>query len=700
MGAKVSLALRDERQIAENAIGEIFKYYHIKPENVPDEVKDPDERLEYMLRPHGIMRREVMLTDNWYEDACGAMLGIRKEDNSPVAFIPAGVRGYVYQDPRTRHRIRVTRDNAHEFENEALVFYKPLPLKKIGLRELLTFMLENLSGHDVSMVIIAAAVVTLLGMLVPWLNKLLFSDVAESGSVSVLLGTALFMGCAGIAAQIFTAVENILVGRINEKLSVSVESAAMMRLLSLPADFFKDYSAGELSTRMDYLNLLCEMLVSSVLSTTLTSVFSLVYITQISRYAPGLTVPAVLVILVITLITVLSALVQMKITKERLEFASKENGLSFELISGIQKIRLSGAEKRAFAKWGNLYAKEASLLYDPPLFVKIDTVLVTAASLFGMAILQFLAVKSGISQADYYAFNTAYGLTSGAFIGLAGVTLQIAQIKPVMEMIKPILEAEPELSEDNQVVTGISGGVELSNVSFRYSEDMPLVLDDLSLKIRSGQYVAIVGKTGCGKSTLMRILLGFEKPQRGAVYYDGRDMKTMDLKSLRRKIGAVTQNGKLFQGSIYENISVSAPGLTMDEAWEAAELAGMVEDIENMPMGMFTVVSEGGGGISGGQKQRLMIARAIAPKPRILMFDEATSALDNLTQKKVSESLNSLKCTRIVIAHRLSTIKDCDRIIVLDKGHIIEEGTYDELIDRKGFFAELVKRQMVEETKD
>jgi len=246
------------------------------------------------------------------------------------------------------------------------------------------------------------------------------------------------------------------------------------------------------------------------------------------------------------------------------------------------------------------------------------------------------------------------------------------------------------------VVTRLSGAIELNNVTFRYTEDMPYVLDDLSLKIKPGQYVAIVGRTGCGKSTLMRLLLGFETPQKGAVYYDGRDLKRMDLKSLRRRIGAVMQNGRLFTGDIFSNITISAPWLTLDDAWEAAELAGMADDIRAMPMGMNTLISEGQGGISGGQKQRLLIARAIAPKPEILMFDEATSALDNITQKQVSDALDNMKCTRLVIAHRLSTIRHCDRIIVLDKGKIVEDGTYDELLAQKGFFAELVSRQLLD----
>ena len=274
--------------------------------------------------------------------------------------------------------------------------------------------------------------------------------------------------------------------------------------------------------------------------------------------------------------------------------------------------------------------------------------------------------------------------------------MSVAQIKPILEMAEPILKTEPESTENRKMVTKLNGSIELSNVFFRYNETMPYVVNGMNLKIKAGEYIAIVGTTGCGKSTLMRLMLGFETPERGAIYYDGVDMSKLDLRSLRRRIGAVTQNGSLFQGDIYSNIVISAPQLTLDEAWEAAELAGIADDIRAMPMGMQTVISEGQGGISGGQKQRLMIARAVAPKPRILMFDEATSALDNKTQRQVSEALDRLKCTRIVIAHRLSTIKNCDRILVLDKGQILEDGTYDELIEKNGFFAELVARQRLD----
>jgi ABC-type bacteriocin/lantibiotic exporter with double-glycine peptidase domain len=445
-----------------------------------------------------------------------------------------------------------------------------------------------------------------------------------------------------------------------------------------------------------FINLLVGQLLEVFLTTGLASLFSLAYITQIFSYAPALVAPALFVVSGTLLLSVLTAFLQIRVSSEQMELSTKESGMSYALISGIQKIKLSGAEKRAFSRWGKLYSKSAELLYDPPVLLKVNPALTIAITLIGTIAIYFSAVKSGVSVADYYAFNVAYGMVSGAFAALAGITLTVSQIGPILSMVKPILEEVPEVAEEKQVVERLMGSIELNNVTFSYNENMPNVLENLSLKISPGQYVAIVGKTGCGKSTLMRILLGFEKPKRGGVFYDGKDLERMDLKSLRQKIGTVMQNGKLFSGDIYSNIVINNPRLTLDQAWEAAEMAGFADDIRNMPMGMFTILSEGQGGISGGQKQRLLIARAIAPKPRILMFDEATSALDNITQRIVSESLEKLKCTRIVIAHRLSTIRQCDRVIVLDKGHIIEDGSYDELIAKNGFFAELVERQRVD----
>lgn len=696
MGKKLSAAMNDQRQAATDAIGEILKCFHVKPREVPDSMTDMNDTLEYLLRPHGIMRRNITLEKGWYKDASGPMIGTRTDDGSVVALIPTGMTKYSFFDTKSGKRVFLNKKTEKLIDKEAIAFYKPFPSTKIGIPGLLRYIVENLRPADIALVVIGTIAVTLIGLLTPKLNEMLFSDVIASGSIKALVAIAVFIVCVSLSSLMLGTVKDLLMTRLTTRLSLSVEAATMMRILSLPANFFKDYSSGELANRSQYINELVKQLLNMILTTGLTSVFSLVYITQIFAYAPSLVAPALIVIIGTVVIAAVSAVLQIRVSMKQMELASKESGMSYALISGIQKIKLSGAEKRSFARWGDMYSKGAKLLYDPPMLLKVNTVLTTAISLIGTIVIYFAAVNNGVSVAEYYAFNTAYGMVSGAFISLAGIALSAAQIKPILEMAKPILEAQPEVAEEKQVVERLMGGIELNNITFSYNENMPNVLDGVSLKISPGQYVAIVGKTGCGKSTLMRIMLGFEKPQRGAVYYDGKDLERIDLKSLRRNIGTVMQAGKLFTGDIYSNIVITNPRLTLDDAWEAAEMAGFADDIRSMPMGMFTLISEGQGGISGGQRQRLLIARAIAPKPRILMFDEATSALDNITQKTVSDSLEKLKCTRIVIAHRLSTIKQCDRIIVLDKGHIVEDGTYDELIENNGFFAELVERQRVE----
>ena len=700
MGRRMSEALNDDRQVTADAIGEILKFYHVKAQEIPESIRDMNEVLEFLLRPYGVMRRNVNLDPGWYHDAVGAMLGTRTDDGSVVALIPSGLNGYKFFDRKTGKTVRLNRKTQSLIEKEAIAFYKPFPLTKMSMGSLMKYIIQQIAPVDVVLLAVSMLAVTGAGMLLPWLNKLLFADVLASGSSQALMGTAIFLVCSTISLLLFKSIQSLLTVRIGIKLNLSVEAATMMRILGLPADFFKKYSAGELSNRAQYINGLCNQIVSMALSTGLTSLFSLIYIVQIFIYAPALVAPALIVTLLTLVVTCVQMLVQMKVSRRQMLIASKESGMSYQLISGIQKIRLSGAEKRAFARWGRLYAKEAELQYDPPVFLKMAPILTMAISLIGTLVMFAAAVKSGVSVAEYYAFNSAYGMVNSAFMALAGIAAGMAQIRPILEMAKPILEAEPEVAEDKQVISRLSGSIELNNVTFRYTDDMPPVLDDLSLKIRPGQYVAIVGKTGCGKSTLMRLMLGFETPQKGAVYYDGRDLKRIDLKSLRRKIGAVMQNGKMFTGDVFSNITISAPWLTLDDAWEAAEVAGLADDIRAMPMGMHTLISEGQGGISGGQRQRLLIARAVAPKPRILMFDEATSALDNLTQRQVSEALDKMKCTRIVIAHRLSTIMHCDRIIVLDHGKIVEDGNYDELIAKDGFFAELVARQRLDVEKN
>ncbi len=680
------------------AVEKILRYFKISytHKEIPEKVKTLDEQLDFLVRPLGIMRRTVKLDDNWYKTSAGPLMGIRKDSGEVVALIPHGLSGYVFYDSIQGKDIRLNSQTSQLLEKEAILFYKPLPLKALKIRDLLKYIIQQLSVSDIVFYLLILLISTLLGMLSPVFTKWLFGEVLDSGSIPVLLSLAVFMVSYSISGALLNIYQNLINAKISTKVNLAVESAVMHRILSLPPSFFKQYSSGELSERQFYVSMLCNSLINSIGATGVSAVFSLIYIGQIFAYAPSLVLPSICITVTTILLSLITTFKQMKISKEIMETSAKTSGISYSTITGIQKIKLAGAEERMFARWAKSFAKEIKLQYNPPILIKLSGTINLAINLLGTIVIYLLAMKSGVTVSDYYAFNASYGMVAGAFAAFASIATIIADIKPTMEMAKPILETSPEISEGKDILTEMKGTIELNNVCFRYNESMPNVIDGLSLKIEKGEYVAIVGTTGCGKSTLLRLMLGFETPQMGSIFYDGKDIKSIDLESLRRKIGTVMQDGKLFLSDIYSNIVITAPELDMKAAWEAAEIASVAEDIRNMPMGMHTLISEGQGGISGGQKQRLMIARAVASKPKILMFDEATSALDNITQKKVSEAIDKLDCTRIVIAHRLSTIRHCDRIIVLDKGNIAESGTYEELIAQNGVFSELVKRQRVD----
>ena len=695
LGEQDASALKDRRTVSKNAVDQILKYYRFQPVDIPDGLETAQAQLEYALKQHGMSLRSVTLSGAWYRCSFGAMLAFRKADGFPVALTPKRLRGYEWTNAAGR-RVSAGRRTAEQLEPEAICVYPALPLKQLAVSDLLGFMKNCLCAGDHAALLLLTLLVTGAGLLLPRITKILSGFVLESGNPAILWSTAAFLLCVLVASQLFSASRALAMRRIQTKVTLPMEAAIMMRLMSLPAPFFRRFSSGDLARRITQVSDLCTIVYSGVFSLGTTAVASLLYLFQIYRYTPALLGPVLAVVLLTAAVMTLTGHLRQKQMREYMRERAGEAGVSFALISGIRKIRLAGAEKRAFARWARRYARGAQLEFQPPLVLKIEPAITLAVPLLGAAAIYYLAVRSGVAPSAYLAFSAAYGAITGAFGALAGSVASAAQIKPILEMAEPILKTEPETAEKKEIVTNLTGGIELSGVSFRYDENRPYVIWDLDLKVRAGEYLAIVGKTGCGKSTLLRLLLGFETPETGAIYYDKKDIRTLDLGSLRQNMGVVTQDGSLFLGDIYSNITVSAPQLTLDDAWAAAELAGIAEDIRAMPMGMHTIIGEGQGGVSGGQRQRLLIARAIAPKPKILLFDEATSALDNKTQKQVSEALDALHCTRIVIAHRLSTVKHCDRILVLDGGKIIEDGTYDELMAQGGFFAGLVERQRLD----
>ncbi len=690
-----SASVIDDVEQVDGAVKACLAHIGVDPGKVPEGVADVDERIDWLCRPTGTMRRNVHLAKGWHTRAFGSMLGYL-DTGEAVALLPRGSIGYNCLEPGTGKKVKVTQEVAERIAPEAVLFYHPLPAKSLKVRDLLAFIFHVFDRGDYLLVALAALAVTLVGLAPAWANELAFGVVAPSGQVQLILPIAALLLGVAVSTALISACRNLIMQRVSMKLDVVTEAATFARVLALPSSFFKEYSSGDLASRVSTVTALTQQLASMLLGSGLSAILSLVYIFQIGAYAPSLALPALAIAVVQAVLTAVATQLTVSFAKETMEASAKLSGLVTALLNGIQKIKLAGAEDRAFAKWAHGYAEYARPAYNRPALVLALPAIVGVVGLLGNIAIYYLAAVSKVPVASYMAFNVAYGQVTAAIMALAGIANQVAQINPMLDMVAPILEAVPETSDDKPSVESLTGGIEVSGVSFRYGENQPYVLQDLSFKVRPGEYVAFVGASGCGKSTIMRLLLGFEKPERGSIFYGPYDVTKVDLRSLRQHIGVVMQDGKLFMGDISSNITISTPMATLDDAWEAAEIAGIADDIRKMPMGMQTIVTEGGGGVSGGQRQRLMIARAVCGKRRILMLDEATSALDNKTQKHVADSLETLKCTRIVVAHRLSTVRHCDRIMVVDGGKIAEEGTYDELIEHKGLFADLVARQRLE----
>ena len=674
------------------AVSRILKYMGEPIPEVPEEVISITEQIEYILRPSGTMKRKIELVGKWWKDCYGCILASNKK-GEVFSIFPSKFGGYFYFD-KTGKKIKINEKTSSNFEVDAFCFYKSFPLKSIKIKDLIKFMIQNISSVDIIFILSICAVIQALGMIIPYITNVIYNIVVPSSSISLL--QAVFCTYFGITIGRLSLnmMKNVIKTRIQYKLSLSVNSAIMIRLFSLPTRFFADYSAGDLSNRIGHVATLCETISSIFFSSFLSTIFSFAYIFQMVSQASCMVAPSLSILFCSLLFSVLMINFRQKISIKKIKLEPKLQSFVFNIFNGIQKIKIFGAEKRAFSIWAKNYSEVQKLNYNIPNLIKIAPVISTIISSTGTIILYWVAAKNKVPIANYMSFNVAYGAVSSAVSILSDTIGRISNLKPIFEIVEPFLTSKPEITPNGKIVHSLSGEIEINNVVFRYKKNSDPIINNLTMNIKKGEYVAIVGKTGCGKSTLLRLLLGFETPERGGIYFDQIDINTLDKRSLRQKIGVVMQNGSIFQGDIFSNIIVTSPWKTMDDAWEAARMAGLEQDIEDMPMGMHTLISEGSGGISGGQKQRLMIARALISKPRILFFDEATSALDNITQKIVSDNIDKLRCTRIVIAHRLSTVKNCDRIFVIDKGQIAEEGKFDNLMERKGLFYNLVIRQL------
>ncbi len=664
----------------------------------PGNLKQPEERITLpdIARASHIRIRQVMLKEGWWRRDSDALLGFTKSGNLPVALLPLSPRKYVAVHPQAGTRQVIDEAVAASLSPTAWQFYRSLPNRSLGPIDLISIGLHG-CGKDFMTVAITGILGALLGLLPPLMTALIFDTVIPEASRSRLTQMMIILLVCTVGASLFDLTKSIAVLRLKGKIDPVVEASVVDRLISLPVFFYRQYNTGDLANRSMGICAISQCLSDVALQTILAGAFSSVNFLLLFWYEWRLALVTLGLSLIGIVVAIFSSMMQIRYQRVLNDIEGHISGMLLQLISGIAKLRVAGVEDRAFAAWAKNFSRKRRFIFKSrTLQNSLDTFNTAYPIVTAMIIFAWVSLKSSdqFTTGTFLAFNAAFLNFQFALLQMSTALTSIMNAAPYYERAQPILSALPEVDENKIHPGQITGDIEVSQVSFRYDADGPLVLDNVSLSVKPGEYVAIVGSSGSGKSTLLRLLLGFENAEAGTIFYDRQELTVLDIREVRRQIGVVLQNGSIMPGSIFRNI-VGSSDLTLDDAWEAARMAGLDQDIADMPMGMLTMMSFGGGVLSGGQRQRLMIARAVVRKPRILFFDEATSALDNRTQAIVSNSLDNLQAARIVIAHRLSAIIHADRIVVMDQGRIVETGTYSELLAQDGPFAQLARRQMV-----
>jgi NHLM bacteriocin system ABC transporter ATP-binding protein len=666
----------------------------VRPPVTPDGPGRSIDPVHRIALNSGMRTRTVRLEEGWWRRDLGPMVGRRTADKRPVALLPDR-GGYVAALATDNDVVPVTREASRLLENKADVLYAPLPSGVRGARALLRFGQRG-NRRDVGQLALTGLLVAALGLISPVMTgTILGTFVARAQKHLIIEGALVVIGAAFVAAAL-SVVMNIAALRLEGRSTATLQSAVWIRLLSLPVSFFSRYSTGELGTAALGINAVQETLSSVTTTATLGALVGSANLVLVYFYSVPLALIATGLVTTGAAVCVIAGFFEVRWQRQLYTVEQRLSSTVFQLLNGLPKLRVAAAEDRAFGVWAADFTRSRTLATSAR---RVQNVITTFNAAFPLlCTVVIFSVVAGpmhgqLPIATFLSFFTAFSLLLAATLQFTGVAITTMNVVPMLERLGPILEAEQESTAQRADPGELSGQITFSHVSFRYGEDGPLALQDVTFSARPGEFLAIVGPTGCGKSTILRLLLGFEAPTSGAVLYDGQDLTELDVTLVRRQCGVVLQNGALLAGSIKDNIIGSA-SYTIDDAWGAARMAGIDEEIAALPMSMHTGVSEGTSTLSGGQRQRIMIARALVSRPRMVFFDEATSALDNPTQLVVAESTRNLNATRVVIAHRLSTVADADRILVLDQGGIVQEGTYEQLIaDSAGLFARLTSRQ-------
>ncbi len=668
-----------------------------------------DTRLDYLTHRLRFGRRNVILKMEW-ELQGPPMLGWRGSERIPVALIYRPGRGWQMVGAEGTHTLNAT--NRGDLHPDAVQLYATMPARPLGFRDLLVFGLPEIRSDLLRMGLSALAVAA-LAMTLPVWSHLLFDFIIPSGRVTLLSVVIAAMLSTALASAIFELLKGIALIRAESRFEARVQPALLERLIRLPTGFFRQHTIGDIADRALGIQHARQTLSGTVAGALLGGVFGLTSLIPLFLYHARLALVALALTAVICLTMAFLSLGQLRHERDELRHRGRLEGFVLQMMAAIGKLRVAAAEARAMAQWARYFVPQRNRFVSAQRWSAaqetIMALLPTLATIVLYGTIAYLqksdihvmlaggAAAQGVkpfSAADFVAFSTAFGQVMGSLAGMTHSLTRMLIVVPMIERAKPILETPIEVPQAAEPPGRLSGAIELKHIKFRYVADSPLVLDDLSLRIEAGQFVALVGPSGSGKSTIARLILGFERPQVGEVFFGAKSADRLDMSAVRQQIGVVLQHGRISSGSIYDNV-VGESGLSLETAWAAARMVGLDTDIEKMPMGMHTVLLDGGGTLSGGQRQRILIARALVSEPKILLLDEATSALDNRTQAIVTETLGKLSTTRIVIAHRLTTIQAVDRIFVMDRGRLIESGTYDELMALDGSFAALAKRQLL-----
>ncbi|MFJ9242145.1 NHLP bacteriocin export ABC transporter permease/ATPase subunit [Streptomyces sp. NPDC101776] len=652
---------------------------------------DPVERIALASR---VRVRGVRLDGRWWRDNVGPLVGHRALSGAPVALLWRR-GGYVSVHPATGRETPIEKANAEEFEPRAVMFYRPLPERRLSPLGLLRFSMQG-TGSDLSNLLISGLVTVAIGALVPIATGRVLGEFVPKAQTNLIAQVCVAVMITSVVAAAFMLLENLTILRLEGRIEATLQPAVWDRLLRLPTKFFTERSTGELASAAMGISSIRRLLagVGPVVAQSVT--VGVMNLGLLFWYSPSLALAAIGMLVVIAAVFLSLGLWQVRWQRKLVVLGNKLNNQAFQTLRGLPKLRVAAAENYAYAAWASEFAHSRELQQRVGRIKNLTTVM-GAVYLPVCTLLMFMLLagpaRGSMSAASFLSFSTSVTMLLTSVTSLTGAFVSAVSALPLFEEIRPVLDAAPEVRTASTRPGRLSGAIEARRVSFRYSDDGPLVLDDVSFDVRAGEFVAIVGPSGCGKSTLLRLLIGFDRPVSGSILYDGQDLGALDRSAVRRQCGVVLQHAQPFTGSILDVICGTEP-FTPEEAMAAAEMAGLAEDIKRMPMGLHTIVS-GSGAVSGGQRQRLMIAQALIRRPRILFFDEATSALDNETQRTVIESTKSLNTTRVVIAHRLSTVLDADRVVVMEDGKVAQQGPPAQLLaDTGGRLHELVRRQM------